>query len=338
MPSDSIHVAATLLDRLAELGVDIETVRSRAGLAAGRFEAGNVRLTTNEFFAFWRAVDAAAGSRELGLALGSQALDHGYSVACVAALHARSVAEALRSLGRYKRITCPEQVEIEIARGEASLRFHWILAETAVPRLLVDSTFASFAALARRGTGTDLAPRRVELARRRSDARMLREHFGCEIRFGAPVDRLVFDESALAIPFVTHDAQALERLVPGLEAELAGHAKTRSFCDDVRVAIARHMGVDRPTVHTVARRLHMSSRTLQRRLEAEHTSYQEKLDEVRNTTARRLLATTDLEIVEVAFLLGFEEPNSFARAFRGWEGVTPLRWRGRDEQSSGRVS
>ncbi|MGD0527155.1 MAG: AraC family transcriptional regulator [Polyangiaceae bacterium] len=48
---------------------------------------------------------------------------------------------------------------------------------------------------------------------------------------------------------------------------------------------------------------------------------------MRHRSARRLLANTDLDAGEVAFLLGFEELNSFTRAFHGWEGTTPLRWR-----------
>jgi AraC-like DNA-binding protein len=71
----------------------------------------------------------------------------------------------------------------------------------------------------------------------------------------------------------------------------------------------------------------MSPRTLQRRLEQLGTSYQRLLDDVRRDTARRLLVDTDLDAGEVAFFLGFEELNSFTRAFHAWEGVTPSRWR-----------
>jgi hypothetical protein len=56
------------------------------------------------------------------------------------------------------------------------------------------------------------------------------------------------------------------------------------------------------------------------------TTYQ-LLDEVRQDTARTLLTATDLESGEIAFLLGFEELNSFTRAFHDWEGATPMRWR-----------
>ena len=71
----------------------------------------------------------------------------------------------------------------------------------------------------------------------------------------------------------------------------------------------------------------MSARTLQRRLGELGTSYQQVLDDVRRRSARRLLANTDLATSEVAFLLGFEEMNSFTRAFHVWEGTSPGKWR-----------
>ncbi len=71
----------------------------------------------------------------------------------------------------------------------------------------------------------------------------------------------------------------------------------------------------------------MSPRTLQRRLGEANTSYQQLLDQVRHDRARRLLRSTPLEMGEIAFLLGYEELNSFYRAFHNWEGVTPTRWR-----------
>lgn len=73
--------------------------------------------------------------------------------------------------------------------------------------------------------------------------------------------------------------------------------------------------------------MRLSPRTLQRRLTEQETSSQKLLDDVRDNTARRLLLDTDLDAGEIAFLLGFDELNSFTRAFQVWEGATPVRWR-----------
>jgi AraC-like DNA-binding protein len=327
---DAIPLSPRLLAHLVARGVPLSRVCARAGIAEDELSRSLPSLTTEAFFAFFRAVDHEIASPEFGLRLGAEAHEEGFSVATVAALHAPNLAEALATMARYKRIMCPEVVDLDVRDGEASVRFHWVLATTEVPRLLVDCAFASFAALARSGTGGKVAPLRVEVVRRGRDARMLRAHFGCPVVAGAPVDRIVFPESALAVPFVTANAEAFARVVPGLEAQLVRRTRARTLRDDVRLAIARNMsGGARPSVDGVAHRLHVSPRTLQRRLGEERTSYQEQLDDVRRLSARRLLAHTELDTNDIAFLLGFEEPNSFTRAFRAWEHTTPARFRQR---------
>lgn len=333
MPADLVPVPSVLLDRLAALGVEVERVLRHAGLVRSRFQEPKARLTTREFMAFWHAVEAVGGGRDVGLRVGSGARPHHFDVASMAALHAPTLGEALAKLARYKGLVCPEEVTVEVVKGEARFRFHWLLAEGPLPLFLVDATFASTLALARRGTGKPLVPRRVELARRRSDAELLTRHFGCKVRFDAPVDMLVFEASALDEPFLTHNADLLAMLVPGLEREMEQRQR-HTVADDVRLALRRRMCGERPSVEKVAEELHLSSRTLQRKLEAAGTTYQHLLDEVRHQSARQLLASTDLDANEVAFLLGFEELNSFSRAFQGWEGTTPLRWRGASREGA----
>jgi AraC-like DNA-binding protein len=329
VPADLVPVPSVLLERLATLGLDIARVLRDAQISRSHFTP-RARLTTREFFAFWRAVEQAAVSRELGLRLGSEALPHQLDIASLAALHAPNLGEALKTLARYKRLVCPEEIAVEIADGEARIRFHWVLADEHPPMFIVDGTFASVVALARRGTGKPLLPKRIELTRRRADEPMLTRHFGCELRFDAPIDLLVLEERALAEPFVTHNEDLLAVMLPGLEAGLDEPGTAGTLVDDVRMVLGRRMQGERPTIEKIADAMNMSPRTLQRRLEAAGTTYQELLEDVRRQSARRLLANTDLDAGEVAFLLGFEELNSFTRAFHAWEGTTPTRWRESD--------
>jgi AraC-like DNA-binding protein len=324
---ESVQIPSVLLERLTALGVDVPRLLRHAGLLPSRFQAPRVRLTPHEFFAFWRAVEAVDGRRELGLRLGAEALPHQFDVASLAALHSPTLGEGLERLARYKRIVCGEQVLIERAEGEACIRFHWVHVEEALPLMLVDVAFTAILALARRGLGSALAPRRVELARHEADAALLRHHFGCAVRFDAPVDRLVLEASALERPFLTHNADLLALMVPGLEAQLREHLTSRSLVDDAKALLGRCMSGARPSVESLAQEMRLSRRTLQRRLEEQGTTYQQLLDAVRRDTACRLLRHTGLDTAEIAFLLGFEELNSFSRAFQAWEGTTPARWR-----------
>jgi AraC-like DNA-binding protein len=94
-----------------------------------------------------------------------------------------------------------------------------------------------------------------------------------------------------------------------------------------RTAIQQKLTGRRPTIEEIADALHISSRTLQRRLQEEGSSFQRVLDEARHQLARHYLNNSVLELNEAAYLLGYEDGNSFVRAFRTWEGIPPARWR-----------
>jgi len=309
MARDTLSISQAVIDHLVREGVEVPSVPAE--------------LTTEEYFGFWRAIAARDERPELALGLGTAVFGKGLGTQV--ALQAPTLGECLRVIGRYKRLHCPEDVLVEIAGGEASVRCDWILATEEVPALVVDAIFACYVKLAAHATGGKAAPIRIELARKRRHAQVLRAHYRCPIEFGAAHDRIVFPAAALAMPLVTANREAYDRLVPGLEAQLA---RRRTVVGDVRIAIARTISAGaRPSIDPVAERLETSGRTLQRRLTEAKTSFQDQLDDVRHVAARRLLEHTELEPIDIAFLLGFAEPNSFVRAFRSWERTTPLRWR-----------
>ncbi len=89
----------------------------------------------------------------------------------------------------------------------------------------------------------------------------------------------------------------------------------------------------RPGIEDVARELGLSSRTLQRRLAEDSTTFQQLLQEARRELARHYLLHSSLELNETAYLLGYEDAHSFFRAFHDWEGSTPGDWRARHGRS-----
>ena len=117
-------------------------------------------------------------------------------------------------------------------------------------------------------------------------------------------------------------------LAPQLDEELKQHRNQESFPERVRTTIQRKLAGRRPRMHDVARELHISARTLQRRLQDGGYSFQQVLEESRHQLARHYLNNPLLELNETAYLLGYEDLNSFVRAFRTWEGVPPAHWRG----------
>ena len=95
----------------------------------------------------------------------------------------------------------------------------------------------------------------------------------------------------------------------------------------VEAALLKMLPSGRTQMHQVARELGVGTRTLQRRLSEEQTSWLEVLNRTRERLARHYLRSSDMTPVEVSFLLGFEDPNSLFRAFKRWTGTTPEEWR-----------
>jgi AraC-like DNA-binding protein len=321
-----VPVPSAVLGRLEALGVDVERLLRQVGLLRSRFQGPRAQVTVPEYLAFWRGVGAQGGP-DLGLRLGSDVKAHQLDVASMAAIHSRNLGEALEKLERYKRVSCGPHLWVETRRDLARVGASWEMTDEELPALLFDGMFASVLTLARRGTGTDVVPRRLELTRPRAHAELLEAFFRCPVRFGAPVDVLVLEADLLSRPFLTYNPEVLAVMAPGLEAELRDRTSSPSIADEVRTLLGRRLNGERPSIAKVAKQLGTSARSLQRRLAEAGTSYQSVLDDVRHRAARRLLGEAGLVPAEVGFLLGYEELNSFSRAFHGWEGLTPEQWK-----------
>jgi AraC-like DNA-binding protein len=174
----------------------------------------------------------------------------------------------------------------------------------------------------------ELRVQRVDLRRPRpADAEPYAERFQAPICFGADRDRLCFTAAEWRSPTVDGDAalaSVLEEHARVLAARLP-RAPTQ-FVSSVRGSIMAALP-ENADEEGVARALHMSRRTLQRKLAQDGTSFRTVLDEVRRGLAESYLVDPTVSIPEVAFMLGFSEQSSFHRAFQRWTGCAPGRWR-----------
>ena len=313
--------------KLEELGVRASAVLRKAGLPPGYVNQPRVLLTTEELFALWRAVGEGSTNPAIGLLLGTENRTERFHPVGLAALSSENFGAAIDQMARYKQLTCPEQILQKKDAEEWSIQFRWLLANEVEPPVLIECAFAWVLSLARHGTGTRLSPLRVEFVQPRAHARTIERHFGCPVVYGGPRNAIVFRAADAQRPFVTRNAELLGMLAPQFEEELKRENGDENFLERVRVAIQQKLTGQRPTVEDIADALHISLRTLQRRLQDEGSSFQRVLEEARHQLARHYLNNSVLELNEAAYLLGYEDGNSFVRAFRSWEGVPPARWR-----------
>lgn len=330
--SDRLRISNTWGKRFTEQKIALPALLRRAGLPVGIFEQEKVYVTTAQLFALWRSVGETSSDPAIGLKLGSETKLARSHPAGMAVLCSRTFEDALQRLARYKQLTCPE--EIRVARGaeQASVEFFYVEAAEPQPDLLVDMVLSWILSVGRHGTDGQITPLRVEFTRPAKHRSILECHFGCRVHFKAKRNALIFRSRDLDTPFVTHNEEMLEALGTYLESELKTRKAGANIGDQVRLVLGRSMAGKRPTLEAVADELGLGPRTLQRRLTDAGLTFQQIVEDTRRELAHHFLKQAAVELNETAFLLGFEDANSFFRAFQIWEGVSPGEWRARQAQ------
>jgi len=325
--SNRFRVSSTLPKKLEDLRISTAAVLRHAGLPLGLFEQGKVQVTTAEMFGLYRAIAEVSRDPAIGLKLGTEERVERYDPIAIAALYTRSFRDALQRMSRYKQLTCPEEIRLREHDGEFLVHFIWLLADQEEPDLLIDTCFAWVVSIGRRGTGLPVNPKRIELRRPEKHRKILEPHFRCPVEFEAKENVLVFSKADIERPFLTHNADLLGIVAPQLEAELAQQLAQQTVREQVKGTLKKLLAGQRPALQDVARELRLSTRTLQRRLTDEDATFQQLMEDARRELAQHYLLHSSLELNETAYLLGYEDANSFFRAFHGWEGTSPGEWR-----------
>jgi AraC-like DNA-binding protein len=160
-------------------------------------------------------------------------------------------------------------------------------------------------------------------------------------RFGAAANRMVFDAEVLGWPLVMADPAATRLAREQCERELASIQGDAQLLTRVRALLPQQAGRAAKgaaahgfrSLEEVATEMHLSARTLKRRLASHGIAFTTLLAEAQRERALQLLRSTELSIDEVAERVGYSDVANFTRAFRRWTGVTPAAYR---NASSGR--
>ena len=331
--ADRFRITKAWAQRFAAEKISVPMLLRRAGLPPHLFEQEKIYVTTAEVFAIWRTVAEMSSDPGFGLKLGTEIRFERSHPVSIAGVCSRTFGDALQRIARYKQLTCPEEIRVHRKAEETSVEFFFIEAKEAQPDIMVDLGLSWILCVARRGSDGEIKPLRLELTRPVKHRGLLEKHFGCRVRFDADRDALVFRSSDLDLPFVTQNEELLTIIGTHLDSELkAGNANV-NVGQQVKDTLKRSLAGKRPTLQDVAQELGMSARTLQRRLTDAGLTFQQLLEETRRELARHYLKQRTVELPEVAFLLGFEDANSFFRAFQVWEGTSPTEWRERNRAS-----
>lgn len=325
-PQVAARIGAFVVQAAAARGVDAGRLMADAGLAAAALADPEARMPLAVEERLWTLAAERCGDPLFGLRA-AQAIRPGtFDVLDYAVRTAPDLRSALQRLARYNRLV-HDLASFVLVPVEGGLRVeHRFDAAGVTPcRQAAEFTLASLVVVATQIGGAPVRAQAVAFAHSAGgDAEAYRAVFGVAPRFDAPVSCLVLADAVLdrAVPAAD---PGLSRIVTAhAEQLLAAHAPLHEpTATQVRRLLAEAMANGPPTLRQVAARLHLSERSLQRRLDEEGTRFAALVDGVRRELALRYVADPRLALGEVAYLLGFAEPSPFHRAFKRWTGTTP---------------
>ncbi|HZR37700.1 MAG TPA: AraC family transcriptional regulator [Nevskia sp.] len=323
--------ANALVRTLQARGFAADDLLRRAGLDPAMLRDPNGRVPVSRMARMWQLAVEETGDPCLGLkaaAFVQPATFHGLGMALLAS---QNLADALQRSARFSRIVS-NAVDVTIEPHPLGLKqvMRW-RAEVPLVEGAIDLIMASTLKMGMLLLGMDeQAPRPLELRLQRGATPAMRAefeaYFRCPVWFGEAENSLLVPQEWIDRPLPMANPQ-LARQNDLVVMEYLSRFDGARLAEKVRAELISRLPAGEPPRGEVAAALHLSEKTLQRRLKDEDTSYQQVLDEVRRELAQQYLREGPMSVCEVTFRLGFSDQSSFTRAFRRWTGRTPGEFR-----------
>lgn len=153
------------------------------------------------------------------------------------------------------------------------------------------------------------------------------QFFACPVAFSQPYSALVISKQVLEQRIVHADQTLQSLLMQQAQALLKQLPHTTQLDERLQQGILLGLQKNNYQIENIAQQLSMSVRQLQRYLQSQNTSYQQRVQQIRHMLALQYLQDPHLSLQEIALLLSYSEQSAFQRAFKHWTGQTPQMWR-----------
>lgn len=311
-------------------GLDCRSLFKQIGLDYSALEDPDARFPQDGITRLWQRAVELSGNPAIGLNLGKAVRPASFHVAGYALMSSRTLAEGFTRLVRYQRIIADgADLNFRQTADGYSLMLAIHGDHLQPTRQSAEAALACALGLCNWLAGRTLQPRQVLfLGGQPKDIEPYIQAFHAPMVFDAPCDALVFDAADMEAPLPTAN-EAMAKLHDRFAGEYLARFADSRVSHSVRLVLGRLLPQGEPKREVVAQLLHVSQRTLQRRLQEEGTSFQALLDDTRRELAEQYLTQPRMSLLEIAYLLGFADPSNFFRAFRRWFKLTPGEYRAR---------
>ena len=326
---NTLNSAASLLvQAITARGLDIDAFAAELGVRLSDYENPNGRVPVSIMQRAWKLAVDWTGDPCFGITLAEvlqPAALHGLGLSMIAS---STLKESIIRVVRYQKIISTIlNMRLDTGREGYSISSSTKHFTVKPVPTAIDAMTAILVQMCRITAGQRISPQRVDFDHPEAGCRRrFEEFFGCPVRFSASNNRILFDRETLEQELLSANPE-LARVNDRIVLDYLHDFNRKSLTTRVRELIIELLPGGLPREADVARHLNMSLRSLQRRLKEEGVSYKRILDEIRESLAIRYLEERRRPIIEISYLLGFSEQSNFTRAFKRWQGVTPLQYR-----------
>lgn len=303
---------------IRSLGLPIEDLLKRADIPNSLWK-DHLELSDTDYFRLFQELDRITTDQQL---LDFSQIEHLHSFMppFYAALASKNGEEAIERFSTYKRLVGPVKVELEKCSNHLAIHFSFLGKENELPRFAILNEQLLLISLLRTGT-KDSTIKPISIESPFVYGAELEKYIGLPATYNKR-NQLIFAVADLTETFFTQNNPMLEYLEPELKRRLNSLSTNETFTEWLQKELFSAIPSGQCSLKAVSQTFGMSARNLQRKLAAEQTTFHEQVQLTKKILAERYLQETSLPTIDVAYLLGYTEPSSFARAFKSWTGKT----------------
>ncbi len=323
--SSAVPLVVALTARVA--GVDPAVALQGSGIDPAAPPAPDEHVDVARYLEVWRRVIAGVGDAAFPIRVASTFQLEDHEVFGFLAMSCETLGQAFDRTAAYRALYCVgARWEIEVSAS--ATRLVWVPwpgdPRDAGYRAAMDFAVADMSDAIRRLGRQSPRPLAVRLAHAApADASAYLAHYGVAPVFGGGLYELSYPVGLREQPVASFNSKLRDYFDQECRRLVSQRAAGPSTVEQVRRVLIGSMDGGELSMEAVAKRLGLSSRSLQRRLSEEGARYQDVLADIRAEFAKRYLARGSISASEVAYLLGFTEPPAFFKAFKRWTGMTP---------------
>lgn len=302
---------------LKAYGISVDELLKRAKLPLDMFVRDNPCVTTEEYYRFMKAIEDIVPDKKMPILLATADNIETITPPIFGAYCSANARECVKRIAQYKALAgaiifgiCEDEqgITVEI-KGEEDIE---------IPEIIIGVEMVLLTNLIRKATKENVIP--IKITVQKSFVNPEYEQFlGLKAEEGV-ANSITFSLDEAEIPFITRNESMWNFFEPELKRRLSEMDTDDSFSAKVRSVLVEILPAGKSGVEDVAAALGMSRRSLQRKLKEEDTTFQKQLNHVRELLAKNYIQNTQLSSEDIAYLLGYQDLNSFFRAFSLWTG------------------